>query len=157
MRAEGLEFRDLQELIPLCLSGRSTCEKYKACGVLEVQPTFHKKLSRKITQTSKMTDITLNCSYRPGGDFNNVQCNAPCADLVLGLPWLYLRKAKIDIQKERIKIYGDFVPFCKGPDNSDSEADSSESSLAEEAYTIEELRESDSDNIPSIIKIPQKI
>ncbi|GBB93457.1 hypothetical protein RclHR1_21790003 [Rhizophagus clarus] len=80
----------------------------------------------------------------------------PCTDLVLGLPWLYLRKAKIDIQKEGIKIYGDFVPFCKGPDNSDSEADSSKLSLAEEAYTIKEPRESDLDHMPPII-IKRKI
>ena len=37
----------------------------------------------------------------------------PKADLVLGLPWLWLREAKINIQKEGIKIYGNFVPFCK--------------------------------------------
>ncbi|GBB97741.1 hypothetical protein RclHR1_30570001 [Rhizophagus clarus] len=103
----------------------------------------------------KGKDSLVSGSNNIFNDFEVIK--KPCADLVLGLPWLYLRKAKIDIQKERIKIYGDFVPFCKGPDNSDSEADSSESSLAEEAYTIEELRESDSDNIPSIIKILQKI
>ena len=72
------------------------------------------------------------------------------ADLVLGLSWLYLRKAKIDIQKEGIKIYDDFVPFCKGPGedesfyNSDSEADSSETSSSEE---------SDLDYIPEEKKI----
>ncbi|GBB99230.1 hypothetical protein RclHR1_34590001, partial [Rhizophagus clarus] len=99
--------------------------------------------------------------------------------------------------KEGIKIYGDFVLFCKDPDNSDSEVessksdstelrkrvkkleqtvdwigtyvekqtglesgkeltDSSKSSLSEEAYTIEEPRESNSDNIPPII-IKRKI
>src|SRR5271154_4023584 len=41
------------------------------------------------------------------------------ADLVLGLPWLWLRKAEINIQKEEIKIYGDFVPFCKNPPSFD--------------------------------------
>src|SRR5271170_3718545 len=34
----------------------------------------------------------------------------PKADLVLELLWLY--EADINIQKEEIKIYGDFVPFC---------------------------------------------
>ena len=42
----------------------------------------------------------------------------PKADLVLGLPWLWLREAEINIQKEGIKIYGDFVPFCKYPPKS---------------------------------------
>jgi hypothetical protein len=51
------------------------------------------------------------------------------ADLVLGLPWLWLREAKIDIRKEGMKIYGDFVPFCKysSTDESFYDSDSSES------------------------------
>jgi hypothetical protein len=36
----------------------------------------------------------------------------PKADLVLGLPWLWLREAKIDMEKQGLTIYGDFVPFC---------------------------------------------
>jgi len=56
----------------------------------------------------------------------------PKADLVLGLPWLWLREAEINIQKEGIKIYGDFIPFCKylpKPKTlSKSESDTSESS-----------------------------
>src|SRR5271170_2819391 len=43
----------------------------------------------------------------------------PKADLVIGLPWLWLREAEINIQKEGIKIYGDFVPFCKNPPSFD--------------------------------------
>ena len=43
----------------------------------------------------------------------------PKADLVLGLPWLWLREAEINVQKEGIKIYGDFVPFCKNPPSFD--------------------------------------
>ena len=61
----------------------------------------------------------------------------PKADLVLGLPWLWLREAEINIQKEGIKIYGDFVPFYKYPPKpktssvSESESDTSASSLSE--------------------------
>ena len=59
----------------------------------------------------------------------------PKADLVLGLPWLWLYEAKIDVRKEGIRIYGDFVPFCKYLSkpkiSSDSETDSSESSSSE--------------------------
>jgi hypothetical protein len=29
------------------------------------------------------------------------------------LPWLWLREAKIDVGNEGIRIYGDFVPYCK--------------------------------------------
>ncbi|PKK56005.1 hypothetical protein RhiirC2_800956 [Rhizophagus irregularis] len=56
----------------------------------------------------------------------------PCADLVLGLPWLWLHEAEFDIQREGIKIYSYFVPFCKYPNNdksfynSDSETELSE-------------------------------
>jgi len=48
----------------------------------------------------------------------------PKADLVLGLPWLWLREAEIDIWKEGIKIYGDFVPFCKETDSPEKGKDS---------------------------------
>ncbi|GBB99647.1 hypothetical protein RclHR1_35930001 [Rhizophagus clarus] len=155
----------------------------------------HYTVKALIDTTSNGKDRLVSGSDNVFNDFEVIK--KPCADLVLGLPWLYLRNAKIDIQKEGIKIYGDFVPFCKGPDNSDSEAESSksdstelrkrvkkleqtvdwigtyiekqtgleadkeltdsfESSLAEEAYTIEEPRESDSDNMPPII-IKRKI
>ena len=40
-------------------------------------------------------------------------------DLILGLPWLWARAAKIDMWKKGITIYGDFVPFCKGPGKDD--------------------------------------
>ncbi|CAB4395531.1 unnamed protein product [Rhizophagus irregularis] len=40
----------------------------------------------------------------------------PKADLVLGLPWLWLREAKIDMEKQGLTIYGDFVPFCEETD-----------------------------------------
>ena len=54
------------------------------------------------------------------------------ADLILGIQWLGLREAKIDMSKIGLTIYGNFfIPFCKGPDNVesfyDSEAESSES------------------------------
>src|SRR5271170_708500 len=55
----------------------------------------------------------------------------PKANLVLELPWLWLCEAEINIQKERIKVYGDFVSFCKYPpkpktlSDSDFETDSS--------------------------------
>ncbi|GBB95841.1 hypothetical protein RclHR1_26240003 [Rhizophagus clarus] len=62
-----------------------------------------------------------------------------CTDLVLGLPWLYLCNAKIDIQKEGIKIYGDFVPFCKSSDNSDSEAELSKSDSTELRKRVKKL------------------
>ncbi|PKY40428.1 hypothetical protein RhiirA4_453799 [Rhizophagus irregularis] len=42
------------------------------------------------------------------------------ADLILGIPWLWVREAKIDMWKKGITIYGDFVPFCKGPGNDES-------------------------------------
>lgn len=34
------------------------------------------------------------------------------ADLVLGLPWLWLRESKIDIRGGGMAIYDKFVPFC---------------------------------------------
>jgi hypothetical protein len=59
------------------------------------------------------------------------------ADLILGIPWLWVREAKIDMKKGGIRIYGDFVPFCKGPAKdetfyiSDSETESPGSSSSE--------------------------
>ena len=53
--------------------------------------------------------------------FNDfVVIEKPKADLVLGLPWLWLREAKIDMEKQGLTIYGDFVPFCKETDLSES-------------------------------------
>src|SRR3954452_18039472 len=54
------------------------------------------------------------------------------SDLILGMQWLRLRKAKIDVKNEGIRIYGNFIPFYKSQDNgesfynSDSESSSSE-------------------------------
>jgi hypothetical protein len=61
------------------------------------------------------------------------------ADLILGIPWLWLREAKIDMEKKGITIYGNFIPFCKGPgkDNSfynssgEPESNSSDESINE--------------------------
>ncbi|CAG8686156.1 7175_t:CDS:2, partial [Funneliformis mosseae] len=62
-------------------------------------------------------DRLLAGSDETFNDFEVIKkpCKAPhgCVDLVLGLPWLRLREAKIDIWKEGIKIYGNFIPFCK--------------------------------------------
>jgi len=44
----------------------------------------------------------------------------PKADLVLGLLWLWLREAKIDMKKQGLTIYGDFVLFCEETDSSES-------------------------------------
>ena len=53
--------------------------------------------------------------------FNDfVVIEKPKADLVLGLPWLWLREAKIDMEKQGLTIYGDFVPFCEETDSSES-------------------------------------
>ncbi|GET00265.1 hypothetical protein GLOIN_2v1790945 [Rhizophagus clarus] len=53
--------------------------------------------------------------------FNNfVVIKKPKADLVLGLPWLWLREAKIDMEKQGLTIYGDFVPFYEEIDSSES-------------------------------------
>ena len=62
----------------------------------------------------------------------------PKADLVLGLPWLWLREAEINIQKEGIKIYGDFIPFCKysPKPKTSSESDTSESSSSNSNITL---------------------
>src|SRR3989337_752436 len=56
------------------------------------------------------------------------------ADLILGIQWLGLREAKIDMSKIGLTIYDNFfIPFCKGSVNdeffynSDSDAESSES------------------------------
>jgi len=52
-------------------------------------------------------------------------------DLILGIPWLWIHEAKIDMWKEGITIYNNFVPFCKHPKNNeyyDSETDDSSSS-----------------------------
>src|SRR3990170_1348130 len=113
---------------------------------------YEKHYKNKKVKNSLGTIDCLDLSFRYKGkdrllagsdetfnDFEVIKklCEAPHGhvDLVLGLPWLRLREAKIDIWKEgiKIKIYDNFVPFCKGPDNdeffynSDSEAESSES------------------------------
>jgi hypothetical protein len=59
-----------------------------------------------------------------------VVCKEPKADLVLGMPWLWLRETKIDPRGERISIYGGVVPFYKDPESvyipsDDSESDTS--------------------------------
>ncbi|RIB30069.1 hypothetical protein C2G38_2153658 [Gigaspora rosea] len=51
-----------------------------------------------------------------------VVCKEPKADLVLGIPWLWLRETKIDPYNERISIYGGVIPFYKNlSDNSESD------------------------------------
>ncbi|GET03717.1 hypothetical protein GLOIN_2v1777367 [Rhizophagus clarus] len=56
------------------------------------------------------------------------------ANLILGLPWLSLREVEINIQKG-IKIYGNFILFCKYLNNDkpfyNFESDSSKSDSAE--------------------------
>ncbi|CAG8611418.1 21187_t:CDS:2 [Rhizophagus irregularis] len=63
--------------------------------------------------------------------------------LVSGLPWLWLREAKIDIQKDGIEIYGDFVPFCKYPFKPKTLSD----------FETETSEKSNSDYVPSKKKI----
>ena len=69
----------------------------------------------------------------------------PKADLVLGLPWLWLREVKIDARKEGIRIYGDFVPFCKYPSkpkiSSDSDSETETSEPEESVVWIDEEEE----------------
>ncbi|PKC15803.1 hypothetical protein RhiirA5_407799 [Rhizophagus irregularis] len=60
-----------------------------------------------------------------------------------GLPWLWLREAKIDIQKDGIEIYGDFVPFCKYPSKPKTLSD----------FETETSEKSNSDYVPSKKKI----
>ena len=97
----------------------------------------------------KGKDRLLADSDKTFNDFEIIKkpCKAPysCADLVLDLPWLRLRDAKIDIWKEGIKIYGNFVPFCKGPNNdeffynSNSNAESSKSDLTKLRKKVKKL------------------
>ena len=97
----------------------------------------------------KGKDKLLAGSDETFNDFEIIKkpCEAShsCADLVLGLPWLRLREAKIDIQKEGIKIYGNCVPFCKNLNNneffynSDSDAKSSKSDSAKLRKKIKKL------------------
>ncbi|RIA80760.1 hypothetical protein C1645_838118 [Glomus cerebriforme] len=59
------------------------------------------------------------------------------ADLILGIPWLWIYEAKIDMWKKGITIYNDFVPFCKYPKNNEyyySETDDSESDSSDSDY-----------------------
>jgi hypothetical protein len=76
----------------------------------------------------KGKDRLLSDSDEVLNDFEVIE--EPKADLVLGLPWLWLREAIIDIRNGGIKIYGKFVPFCKKAmtyDTTDSESSSDSS------------------------------
>ena len=64
----------------------------------------------------KGKDRLVSSSDDVFNDFE-VVANPYKADLILGIPWLWLRKAKIDIWKKGITIYDDFIPFCKYPKN----------------------------------------
>ncbi|GES99150.1 hypothetical protein GLOIN_2v1772900 [Rhizophagus clarus] len=119
----------------------------------------HYTVKALIDITSSGKDRQVSGSNKTLNDFKVIK--KPKADLILGLPRLWLREAKIYVQKDGIRIYGDFVSFCKYPpkpktsssSNSESEKDdlelkkkpgkeltdssSSETSSDEEAYTIE--------------------
>ncbi|GBC05734.1 hypothetical protein RclHR1_00640022 [Rhizophagus clarus] len=77
----------------------------------------------------KGKDRQVSGSNKTLNDFKVIK--KPKADLILGLPRLWLREAKIYVQKDGIRIYGDFVSFCKYPpkpktsssSNSESEKD----------------------------------
>src|SRR5271170_5001458 len=71
------------------------------------------------------------------------------ADLVLGLPWLWLREAEINIQKEGIIIYGDFIPFCKNlPKHKTSSASKSESETSESSSSDSDISLQRNDHRP---------
>src|SRR3990170_8145706 len=122
---------------------------------------YEKHYKNKKVKNSLGTIDCLDLSFRYKGrdrllagsdetfnDFEVIKkpCEAPHGrvDLVLGLPWLWLRKAKIDIQKEGIKIYGNFIPFCKGSDNDESfynsEAESPKSDSVELRKKVKKFR-----------------
>src|SRR4051794_1678981 len=87
----------------------------------------HYKNKRVINSLGTIDCLDLSFRYKgkdrlfSGSDetLNNFEVNKDYylkADLVLGLLWLLLRDAEIDIQKG-IKIYGKFIPFCQYPNN----------------------------------------
>ncbi|CAG8578712.1 11489_t:CDS:1 [Ambispora leptoticha] len=87
-----------------------------AVGVVEsLELSFRFKGRDKLVSGS---DKVLN-------DF--VVCKEPKADLVLGMPWLWLRETKIDPHGERISIYGGVIPFCKNPESIYISSDETES------------------------------
>jgi hypothetical protein len=59
----------------------------------------------------KGKDAFVSGSDEELSDF--VVVKEPKADLVLGLPWLWLRESKIDIRRGGMTIYGKFVRFCE--------------------------------------------
>ena len=79
--------------------GESDMECYIDCLDLSF---IYKGIDRLVTGS----DEILN-------DFEVIQ--DPKADLVLGLQWLFLREAKVDIYNNGMEIYGKFVPFCEPP------------------------------------------
>ena len=91
----------------------------------------------------KGKDRLLTGSDETFNDFEVNKDHYLKADLILGLSWLWLRKAKIDIQKEGIKIYDNFIPFCKGSDNDESfynsEAESPKSDSVELRKKVKKL------------------
>ncbi|CAI2176812.1 14179_t:CDS:2 [Funneliformis geosporum] len=59
------------------------------------------------------------------------------ADLILEMQWLWLCKTKIDMKKEGIRIYGNFIPFCKDKDNGESFYNSNSESSEEKIWQYE--------------------
>uniref|UniRef100_U9T4A6 Uncharacterized protein n=1 Tax=Rhizophagus irregularis (strain DAOM 181602 / DAOM 197198 / MUCL 43194) TaxID=747089 RepID=U9T4A6_RHIID len=100
----GYRFYTVKALIDT--SSRENFIRRSLVDKLEMEYTEYKEKNRlewKDKLVSTNGDDVFN-------DFMIIE--KPKADLVLGLPWLWLREAKIDMEKQGLTIYGDFVPFC---------------------------------------------
>ncbi|GBB92957.1 hypothetical protein RclHR1_20910002 [Rhizophagus clarus] len=117
----GCRFYTVKALIDT--SSRENFIRRSLVDKLEMEYTEYKEKNR-------LECLDLSFRYKgkdrlvsTNGDdvFNDfVVIEKPKADLVLGLPWLWLREAKIDMEKQGLTIYGDFVPFCEETDSSES-------------------------------------
>ena len=84
------------------------------------------KYNRKLTANQKKLkgivgyvsclDLSFQDELMSGNDevLNDFEVvKKPKADLILGLPWLWLRESVIDIHNNKFSIYGRFVPLCE--------------------------------------------
>jgi hypothetical protein len=78
------------------------------------------------------------------------------ADLVLGIPWLCLCEAEIDVERGGIRIYGDFIPFCKYSIEAKISSNTDSESETDDPFRVNSSESSSSDfemyeEIPEIL------
>ena len=75
---------------------------------------YQKKL-RDVVGYVTCLDLSFQDRLVSGSDevLNNFMVvKNPKADLILGLPWIWLRETIIDVRNEKFSIYGEFIPLC---------------------------------------------